>query len=81
MQNSVVGEAKEKTQAFSCDPAYYPIALKELMNHFGDPSLVLNAFINQLEAWHPNNDYNKQNFVSLASFLKRLVQVFDYLGF
>ena len=81
MKNSVVGKAKEKIQAYSCDPAYYPIALKELMDHFGDPRIVVNAFINQLEACRPNNDYNKQSFVSFASFLKRLVQAFEYLGF
>ena len=51
------------------------------MDHFGDPSFVVNAFINQLDAWRPNNDYNKQNFVSFASFLKRLVQAFEYLVF
>ena len=81
LQNSVVGKAKEKIQAYSCDPAYYAIALKELMDHFGDPSIFVNAFINQLEAWRPNNDYNKQSFVSFASFPKRLVQAFEYLGF
>ena len=41
----------------------------------------MNAFINQLEAWRPNSDYNKQNFVSFASFFKRFVQVSEYLGF
>ena len=51
------------------------------MDHFGDPSIVVNAFINQLEAWRPNNDYNNQSFVFFASFLKRLVQAFEYLGF
>ena len=51
------------------------------MYHFGDNSIVVNAFINQLEAWRRNNDYNKQSFVSFASFLKRLVQVFEYLVF
>ena len=81
LHKSVVGKAKEKIQAYSCDPAYYVIALKELMDHFGDPSIVVNAFINQLETWRPNNDYNKQSFVSFASFLKRLVQAFEYLGF
>ena len=81
LTDSVVGKAKEQIQASSCDPAYYAIALKELMDHFGDPSIVVNAFINQLEAWRPNNDYNKQNFVSFASFLKRLVQAVEYLGF
>ena len=51
------------------------------MDHFGDPSIVVNAFINQLEAWRPNNGFNKKNFVSFASFLKCLVQSFEYLGF
>ena len=81
LQNSVVGKTEEKIQAYSCDPAYYAIALKELMDHFGDLNIVINAFINRLEAWRPIDDYNKQNFVSFASFLKRLVQAFEYLGF
>ena len=51
------------------------------MDHFGDPSFVVNAFINKLEAWRPINHYNKQIFVSFASFLKRLVQAFESLGF
>ena len=80
LQKSVVGKAKEKIQAYSCDPIYYAIASKELMDHF-DPSIVVNAFIKQLEAWRPNTDYNTQIFVSFASLLKRLVQAFEYLGF
>ena len=80
LQNSVIGKAKKKIQAYSCDPAYYAIASKELMDQFGDP-IIINAFINQLEAWRANNDYNKQNFVSFASFFKRLVKAFEYLGF
>ena len=59
--------------------------MKELMDHFGDPNIVVNAFINCcecfLEAWRPDNDYNKQNFVSFAPFLKWLVQALEYLGF
>ena len=42
---------------------------------------MVNAFINQLENWKSTNDYNKQNFVAFALFLKRLVQAFQYLGY
>ena len=51
------------------------------MSHFGDPAIVVNAFINQLENWKSTNDYNKQKFVAFALFLKRLVQAFQYLGY
>ena len=51
------------------------------MSYFGDPTIVVNAFINQLENWKSTDDYNKQNFVAFASFLKRLVQAFQYLGY
>ena len=51
------------------------------MDHFGDLSIVVNAFINQLKAWRTNNELNQQKIVSFASFLKRLVQTFEYLGF
>ena len=55
LQNSVVEKDKENSQTYSCDPAYYPIALKELMKHFVDPINVANASINQLEAWRPKS--------------------------
>ena len=51
------------------------------MSYFGAPTIVVNAFINQFEYWKSSNDYNKQNFVTFAEFLKRLVQVFQYLGY
>ena len=51
------------------------------MSYFADPTTVVNAFINQLENWKSTNDYNKQNFVAVALFLKRLVQAFQYLGY
>ena len=81
LPNSVVGKAKERIQADSCDPAYYPIALKELMNLFGHPRIVVNAFINRLETWRWSNDHNKQKLISFDSFLKRLEQAFSYLEF
>ena len=71
LQNAVTGKAKDVIQAYSCDPAYYSTALNELMSYFGDPAIVVNAFINQLENWKSTNDYNKQNFVAFALFLKR----------
>ena len=55
LQNSVVGKSKEMIQAYSCDLAYNPIALKELMDQFGDLHLVVNAFIDQMESWMPGS--------------------------
>ena len=40
----------------------------------------MNTFINQLENWQMNFQ-NKQSFIGFSSFLKRLVQAFQYLGF
>ena len=57
LQNSVVEKAKEIIQAYSCDTAYYAIALKELMDHFVASIIVVKDFINKLEAWAPVNDY------------------------
>ena len=81
LQNVVTGKAKDVIQAYSCDPAYYSTALNELMSYFGNPTIVANAFINQLENWKSTIGYNKQNFVAFALFLKRLVQAFQYLGY
>ena len=75
LQNSVSGKNEDLIHAYSCDPSYYQTALNELINHFGDRTIVVNAFINQLENWQVNHQ-NKQSFVAFSSFLKRLVQAF-----
>ena len=80
LQNSVSGKAKDLIHAYSCDPSYYQTALNELIRHFGDRTIVVNAFINQLENWQMNFQ-DKQSFIAFSSFLKRLVQAFQYLGF
>ena len=63
LQNSVSGKAKQIIESYSYNPAYYETALNELMNHFGEPSVVVSAFINQLESWHAN-DSNNKSFVA-----------------
>ena len=78
LQNSVIGKAKDLIHAYSCDPCL--LLLNELIRHFGDLTVVVNAFINQLENWQMNFQ-NKQSFIAFSSFLKRLVQAFQYLGF
>ena len=61
--------------------SYYNTAFNEIIGRFGDPLVVVNAFINQLESWKCNSFYNKQSFIAFSSFLKRLVQAFQNLGF
>ena len=80
MQNSVSGKAKDLIQAYACDPSYYQTALNELIRHFGDRTIVVKAFIKQLENWQMKIQ-NKQIFVAFSSFLERLLQAFQYLGF
>ena len=80
MQNSVNGKAKDLIHAYSCDPSYYQTALNELFQHIGDCTIVVNAFINQLENWQMNFQ-SKQGFITFSSFFKILVQAFEYLGF
>ena len=80
LQNSVKRKAKDLIHAYSCDPSYYQTALNELIRHFGDRTIVDNAFINQLDNWQMNFQ-NKQSFIAFSSFLKRLMQAFQYLGF
>ena len=69
LQNSVIGEAKDLIHAYSCDPSYYQTALNELIRLFGDRTIVVNAFSNQLENWQMNFQ-NKQSFIAFSSFLK-----------
>ena len=80
LQNSVSEKAKELNHAYSCDPSYYQTALNELIRHFGDCTIVVNAFIARLEYWQMDFQ-SKQSFIAFSSFLKLLVQAFQYLGF
>ena len=80
LQNSLSVKAKDLIPAYSCDPPYYQTALNELINHFGDRTIVVNAFVNQLENWQVNHQ-NEQSFIAFSSFLKRFVQAFQNLGF
>ena len=73
-------QEKQKIHAYSCDPSHYQKALNELINHFGDRTIVVNAYINQLKNWHVDNQ-NKQSVTAFSSFLKKLVHTFQYLGF
>ena len=80
MQNSVNGTAKDLIHAYSCDSTYYQTALNEIIRHFGDRTIIVNEFSNQLKNWQVNFE-NKQSFIAFPSFLNRLVQAFQYLGF
>ena len=60
LQNAVSGKAKDVIQAYSYDPAYYSTPLNKLMSYFGEPTIVVNAFINQLENWKSTNDYKSK---------------------
>ena len=80
LQNSLSGKTKDLIHAYSCDPSYYQTSLNELINHFGDRTIVVNAYFNQLENWQLDHQ-NTQSFIAFSSFLKRLVQAFQYLGF
>ena len=53
--------------AYSCDPSYYQKSLNELINHFGDRTIVVNGFINKLEIWHVKNQ-NKQSVMAFSFF-------------
>ena len=80
LRNCVSGKAKDLIHAYSSDPSYYQTELNKLIRHFGDRTIVVSAFNNQLENWQMNFQ-DKQCFVAFSSFLKRLVQAFQYLGF
>ena len=43
LQKSASGKAKQLIHAYSCDPSYYQTALNELIRHFGDRTIVVNA--------------------------------------
>ena len=80
LQDSVSRKAKALIKGYSCNPAVYKAALRDLQNHFGDSNYIEKAFIQQIESW-PSSTSNNRSVVSFASFLKQLVRTFQILGF
>ena len=80
-QNSVSGKAKDLIQGgYSCNPAFYNVALAELESRFGSPQHVVTAYIRRLESWQKMSSLN-HTLVSFSTFLKQLIQTFHNLHF
>ena len=78
LQNSVSGNAKDLIRGYSCNPAFYNVALAELESRFGSPQRVVTAYI--LESWQKMSSLN-HTLVSFSTFLKQLIQTFHNLHF
>ena len=80
LQNSVSGKAKDLIRGYSCNPAFYNVALAELESRFGSPQHVVTAYIRCVESWQKVSSLN-HTLVSFSTFLKQLNQTFHNLQF
>ena len=62
----LLNSENDMTHAYFCIPSYYKTALNELINHFGDRTIVVNASINQHENWPVINQNKRSFFVFFA---------------
>ena len=81
LQNSVSGKAKDLIRCYSCNSAFYNVALAELESRFGSPQHIVTAYIHCLENWAHISSQNPHTLVSFFIFLKQLVQTFINLRF
>ena len=81
LQNSVSGKAKDFFRGYSCNLAFYNVALDELESRFGSPQRIVTAYIHRLENWAHISSQNPHTLVSFFTFLKQLVQLFINLRF
>ena len=72
--------AKDLIRGYSCNPAFYNVALAELESRFGSPQHVVTAYIRRLESWQKMSSLN-HTLVSFSKFLKQLIQTFHNLHF
>ena len=80
LRNSVSGKAKDLIPGYSCNPAFYNVALAELESRFGSPQHVVTAYLRRLESWQKMSSLN-HTLVSFSTFLKQLIQTFHNLHF
>ena len=80
LQNSVSGKTKDLIRGYSCNPAFYNVALAELESRFGSPQHVVKAYIRRLGSWQKKSSLN-HTLVSFSTFLKQLIQTFHILHF
>ena len=81
LQNSVSGKAKDLIRGYSCNPAFYNVALAELESRFGSPQHIVTAYIHRLGNWAHISSQNPHTLVSFFTFLNQLVQTFIKLRF
>ena len=74
LQNSVSGKAKDLIRGYSCNPAFYNVALAELESRIGSPQHIVTAYTHRLENWDHISSQNPHTLVSFFTLLKQLVK-------
>ena len=76
LQNALTDRAKDIIIGYSYKGLFNNEAMQELQKRFGKPQHVTAAYLDKLEHW-PRPTINKpESFVSVAAFLRHIVQTF-----
>ena len=81
LQNFVTHKARGSISGYAYNGDYYHEAIAELARKFGKPQHIVAAYLDQLEKWPKPRLDEPNSFLSLSSFLRRLVQTFRIHNF
>ena len=81
LQSLLTGEAKALVNGYGCNGDLYAAALSRLQEHFGNSKRIVNGFLDKLPNFRNPNLSNPESYTKYSSFLLKLVDTFQQLGF
>ena len=79
LQSSLGEGPRSKVFAYLWDERYYMTALRELKRIYGNPSVIVEAYIDMVKSW--SNPSKPVEICEFSQAVSQLVQVFQILGF
>ena len=81
LQSLITGEAKSSIDGYGCNGSLYVPALNRLVENFGNPNRITNAFLDKLSQFKPPNLTVPGSYTQFSAYLLTLVDTFQQLGF
>ena len=81
LQSLLTGEAKALVDGYGCNGDLYVSAINRLQEHFGNPNIIVNAFLEMLSSFKVPNLAHSESYTQSSSFLLTMVDTFSLLCF
>ena len=81
LQSLSTSKAKDLVDGYGCYSELYVSAINRPKEHFGNPKLIVNAFLEKLSSFKAPNLAHHERYAQLSPFLLTMVDTLSQLGF